>query len=247
MKTVANAQRSVRPYELFMLILCGYALFAMALETVVAVDDDTRRILQWADNAVCGIFLCDFLITFSRAKNRWKYLGTWGWVDLASSVPMVDILRWGRLARILRIFRVLRGVRSTRIIASFLLERRAEGGFLAAALISLLLIVFASIAILQVETDDGANIKGPGDAVWWAFVTLTTVGYGDRFPVTTEGRLIGAMLMTAGVGLFGVLSGFVAAWFLSPNRKEQEVRIEDLHREIKQLVKTLEETRREPV
>ena len=61
-----------------------------------------------------------------------------------------------------------------------------------------------------------ANIKGPEDAVWWAFVTMTTVGYGDRFPVTTEGRLAGALLMVAGVGLFGTFSGFIASWFLAP-------------------------------
>src|SRR3972149_6773059 len=70
--------------------------------------------------------------------------------------------------------------------------------------------------VLHFEDVPEANIKGPEDAVWWAFVTMTTVGYGDRFPVTSEGRLAGALLMVAGVGLFGTFSGFVAAWFLAP-------------------------------
>jgi len=143
-------------------------------------------------------------------------------------------------ARVFRIFRVLRGVRATKLIASFVLDRRAEGAFLAAALISMLLVVFSSIAVLQFETTLESNIKGPGDAIWWAFVTLTTVGYGDRYPVTTEGRVVGALLMTAGVGLFGALSGFVAAWFLTPSRRAQTGELDALRNDIAELRRAIE-------
>ena len=61
-----------------------------------------------------------------------------------------------------------------------------------------------------------ANIQTPGDALWWAMTTITTVGYGDRYPVTPEGRVVAAMLMTVGVGCFGVFTGLVASWFLAP-------------------------------
>lgn len=242
--TVVKPSSTLAPYELFMLALCVYALGAMAFEVLVPVDEGTGRILQWADNAICGFFLLDFVLNVRRAENRWRYLATWGWVDRASSIPMVDALRWGRAARVFRIFRVLRGARATKLIATFILDRRAEGTFLAAALVTLLLLVSASIAVLQFETASEANIKGPGDAVWWAFVTLTTVGYGDRYPVTTEGRIVGALLMTAGVGLFGILSGFVAAWFLSPSRRKQETGLEDIRNEIAELRRSLKE--REP-
>ena len=59
-----------------------------------------------------------------------------------------------------------------------------------------------------------SNIKTAEDAIWWAWVTITTVGYGDKYPVTTEGRIIASFLMTAGVGLFGTFTGFIASWFL---------------------------------
>jgi voltage-gated potassium channel len=59
------------------------------------------------------------------------------------------------------------------------------------------------------------------DALWWAYVTITTVGYGDKFPVTSEGRLIAGFLMTAGVGLFGTFTGFVASWFVEGREDEQ--------------------------
>ena len=72
-----------------------------------------------------------------------------------------------------------------------------------------------SVAILEFERVPGANILTAEDALWWALSTMTTVGYGDRFPVTTEGRMIAAVLMITGVGLFGVLSGTIAGWFLT--------------------------------
>ena len=153
---------------------------------------------------------------------------------------MVDALRWGRAARIVRIFRVLRGVRATKLIISFILDRRSEGTFLAAALISILLVVFSSIAILQFETTVDANIKTPEDALWWAFVTITTVGYGDKVPLSTEGRLIAGLLMTAGVYLFGTFSGFVAAWFLEPEAKKGENERESLRQELVAIRQLLE-------
>lgn len=220
------------PYELFILALCLFALTALAVDTAASISDDTRTLLQWADLLVCGIFFVDFVVSLARSQNRVHYFVTWGWIDLLSSVPMVEAFRIGRAARIFRIFRVLRGIRATKLIAEFILDRRAESAFLAAALLTMLLLFFSSVAVLQFEDTPESNIKGAGDALWWAFVTITTVGYGDRYPVTTEGRLVGAMLMAAGVGLFGTFSGFVAAWFLAPRAKQQQGEIEHLAAEV---------------
>lgn len=81
------------------------------------------------------------------------------------------------------------------------------------------MIIFSSIAILQVETKEASNIKTAEDALWWSYVTITTVGYGDKFPVTTEGRIIAMLLMTVGVGLFGTFTGYVASWLVESGRK----------------------------
>jgi voltage-gated potassium channel len=207
-------------YQLFMLGLCIFALVALALDRLLEVGPEVGRLIQYADFAVCALFLLDFGYSLATARSRWRYFVTWGWIDLLSSIPAVDILRVGRAARIMRIFRVLRGAKATRVLSSAVLERRAQSAFLAASLVSLLLLVLASTAIMSFEDVSEANIKGPEDALWWAFVTMTTVGYGDRFPVTSEGRLIGALLMKAGVGLFGMFSGFVAAWFLAPKAEQ---------------------------
>lgn len=77
-----------------------------------------------------------------------------------------------------------------------------------------MVVIFSSIAILEFETDVNSNIKTAEDAIWWSYVTITTVGYGDKFPITTEGRIIGAILMTTGVGIFGTFTALVSSWFI---------------------------------
>ena len=201
-------------YQLGMLALSFYAIAALAAETAIRLDPQVRSVLDYADYAVCVLFLIDFAVSLWHSPNRRRYFFTWGWLDLLSSIPALSAARWGRVARVVRIFRVLRGVKATKLITSAVLSRRAHNAFLAAALLALLLVVFCSVAVLHFETAPESNIRTADDAVWWAFVTVTTVGYGDRYPVTPEGRFVAAILMCAGVGLFGTFSGFLAAWFL---------------------------------
>ena len=204
------------PYQLFMLFLCLFTLAAVGAQVLLSPVPEVARIIQGADTIACAIFFVDFCVSFHRAPNRWRYFYTWGWIDLLSSVPVFEVTRWGRFARIARLLRLLRGVRAAAIVADALLERRKQSAALAASLMLLLLLVTASILILLVETEPSSNIKTAEDAVWWAVTTITTVGYGDRYPVTHEGRAVAAMLMAAGVGVFGVLSGLLAAWFTEP-------------------------------
>jgi voltage-gated potassium channel len=220
-----------------MLVLSVFAVGALAVNTFVRPSPPTRAVLAYADTAICFFFLIDFIVSLVRTPRRGRYLLTWGWLDLLSSLPAIDALRWGRAARVLRILRVLRGIRATKVLSEFILYRRAQSAFLAALLVSILLVVFSASAVLMFETSPEANIRTPEDAVWWATVTVTTVGYGDKYPLSSEGRLIAAVLMTAGVGLFGTFSGFVAAWFLeSPARHSAELEaIRTLHHEVRDL------------
>ncbi len=156
--------------------------------------------------------------------------------------------RWGRLARILRILRVLRGLRATRILAELALHRRAENAFLAAGLLPLLLVVFGSVAVLHFEVYPESNIRTAEDALWWAVATITTVGYGDRYPVTSEGRLVAGFLMAAGVGLFGVFTAYLASWFMgskpSPEQASLAREVQELRTEVAELRERLEGTNR---
>jgi voltage-gated potassium channel len=235
-------------YQLFMLILCLYALGALAAQSLIHFEPEARRILDYADYAVCALFLVDFLVSLHQAENRWRYFFSWGWLDLLSSIPSLDVARWGRFARVVRVFRVLRGLRATRILSSVVLKRRAENTFLAVSLVAILLIIFCSIAVLHFETEPDSNIKTADDAVWWAFATITTVGYGDRYPVTTEGRIVAGILMCAGVGLFGTFAGFLAAWFVGEpeahaEKDEHGEQLARMHREIRKLRKEVNKLR----
>lgn len=219
-------------WQIVMLFLCVYVLGALFVDTVFRLSSETSALLNWIDNLVCLVFIGDFVFNIITAKNKLGYL-KWGWIDLLSSIPNIQILRWGRLARVIRILRILRGIRSTKLILKFLFANRAKGTFVSVAMISFVLIVFSSIAILNCETSSESNIKTASDALWWSFVTITTVGYGDFYPTTLLGRIIAAVLMTAGVGLFGTFTAYVASFFLQQEEKKEEKREEAILSELK--------------
>jgi len=128
-----NKQPSLTVYELFMLGLCIYVLAALAVEAMARLDPEVVAILEYVDAAVCLVFLADFFGKLAVAESKLAYL-KWGWIDMASSIPAVGPLRWGRLARVIRILRLLRAVRSTKLLAQYLLKRRAESAFATAAM-----------------------------------------------------------------------------------------------------------------
>lgn len=208
---------SERPsaWQLVLLILSIYVLVALTIEVALPLSDSTRTILNAVDAGICVVFLLDFAIQFARAERKLHYM-KWGWLDLISSIPTIDGLRWARLARITRLLRVFRTVRSAKVLARSFGENRASTSLAVLLLVCFTLILGSSLLILEVERTPDAKITNPQDALWWSFATITTVGYGDLFPVTTAGRIIGAVLMTAGVGLFGTVTAAVGAWMLRP-------------------------------
>jgi len=227
-------------YHLLMLVLSLFAIAALGVEVAMRLKPEVRAVLDYADYGVCVLFAGDFVVSLYRAPDRRRYFFRWGWLDLLSSIPVLSVARWGRIARIARVFRVLRGVRATREITAVILKERARNTFLAASLLALLLVVVCSIAVLHFETTHDANIRTAEDAVWWSFATITTVGYGDRYPVTSEGRFVAVILMCAGVGLFGTLSGFLATWFLGHRHDDHESDLAALRKEISALREMIE-------
>lgn len=200
-------------YNVFMLVLSVLVLVVLAVDTFLPVGPEISMILWTVDTAICVLFFADFCYQFATAPSKLGYM-KWGWLDLLSSIPMIDALRWGRISRVLRIIRLLRGLKSAKLIIAHALAHRTQAAFLSVTVICLVLILFGSIAILHFEGGSNGNITNAEDALWWAFVTITTVGYGDFYPVTSGGRVVAALLMIAGIGLFGTYSGFVASWLI---------------------------------
>ena len=224
----AHFVADLTPYQFFMLVLSLWSLLLLGADTFVSLGPETAAILDYADAVVCVLFFIDFVHNFRQAPRKARYMATWGWIDLLSSIPTIDVFRLGRAARVMRILRVMRGVKSARSIARFVIAKRAQSAFLAALLLCVLLVFSCSAAILQFEAPAGGNITSAEDAIWWAVTTMTTVGYGDRFPITTEGRIVAMLLMAAGVGVFGTISGLVASWFIAPASRETDRDVDEM-------------------
>ncbi len=200
-------------FNVLILFLSVYILGALLIGVIVDLPPETQKLLQIFDFAICIVFFLDFCVQFYQAETKLKFM-RWGWVDLVASIPMIDIFRIGRLLRFVRILRVVKAFKSLKDFLDSYFENKAQGTLNSAIIVAVLMIIFCSITILQVERSPESNITTAGDALWWAFVTITTVGYGDHYPVTLEGRLIAAVLMTTGVGLFGTFTAYVASWFV---------------------------------
>ena len=216
---------NVTIWQISMLVLCIYVILAMTAQAFFDFPQQISIAMDRIDFAICILFLADFILQFHRAESKLAYL-KWGWIDLVSSIPNLQILRWGRMFRILRILQILRGVRSTRLIFQIVFAKRSHGLFASVTLTSFILVMFSTIAILIAEKAPNSNIKTAGDAFWWAFTTISTVGYGDVFPVTFEGRIIAGVLITAGMALFGTFTAYVATWFFDATG-EKEVKLEE--------------------
>lgn len=229
-------------YEVFILVLAYLSL--LGLVVFYLVPPSYQRSVLVFDTAVCVIFLFDFLRSLYRASSNRAYL-KWGWLDLVGAIPGIPLLRLARIHRIARGTHILRGMGYRGVLRRFL-DRRAESTLLATLLGVLLILGFVTALVVTVERQSPeANITTAEDALWWAYVTVTTVGYGDLYPVTGTGRLLASILMLAGVGLFTVITSFLASTFLSPESKRQDTDIELIKAElaeIKQLLKQREST-----
>lgn len=206
--------------QIVILALSIYVLAALAVEWLFELPDQALALMHWMDVLVCGWFLADFCIRFWKAPSKARFM-QWGWIDLVSSIPFLPFLRWGRLVRLVRILMILRSIRSFKAMFEMIFKSRIRGTFMSVLLACAMLVMVSSVAILVCETGPRANIKTAGDALWWAFSTVTSVGYGELYPVTLEGRLIAAVLMTAGVALFTTLTAFIVSAFINVKSGER--------------------------
>ncbi len=210
-------------YNIFILVLTLYSLALMVL-LVLPIDQDTRDLANVYDNAICLIFLVDFGYNLAGARPRRAYLVSQrGWLDLLGSIPafgffqLTALLRLARLSRLARIGKLLRGNDKKQLVNDVLRNRGEYASFITVLLAGLVLTV-ASMLVLQFENrSPDANITSGGDALWWAIVTITTVGYGDFYPVTALGRVTGILVMFSGVGIIGALASILASMLVAPS------------------------------
>ena len=178
---------------------------------------DARGALDVVLTGIWAVFALDYLVRIRLARRRWHFIGT-HLLDLA-------IL-------LLPMFRPLRAMRVVTVISVLNRQLRDDARGRVAIYIggTVVLVGFvAARAVLEAERDaPEASITTFGDALWWTITTLSTVGYGDRYPVTLEGRLVAATLMVAGIALLGVVTASIAAWFVENLRRTEQQVSEDV-------------------
>ncbi|MDO9324362.1 MAG: ion transporter [Methanoregula sp.] len=202
-------------YEIFIILVSVLSVINLLVTWLPGIDPDALNVIEVINFFLTIIFLSDFLYRFFTARSKkYYFIRDWGWADLLASIPALRILR---LFRIFKAYRLLNKYGGRNIFCQ-LKKHRAESVLYIVIFCVMLVIESGAFLVLMAERSaPNANIQSASDAMWWVYVTITTVGYGDRYPVTNAGRMVGVMVMTMGVGLFGTLAGFIANKLLSPD------------------------------
>lgn len=242
--TIINASYKTFVFLITLLSIINSILF------LFFVDPDIRTVLQIVDSGICIFLLIDFFVSFSKTRDRRRYFfDFFGWMDLLGSLPVTGF----RFFRLFRTALVFRKVKKTDIqkMGIVIVEQRAQTTLLTILFAAVVVFELASIMILQAEKlSPDANITTASDALWWSYVTAATVGYGDKYPVTNSGRIVGFFVMTAGVGLLSAITSFLADWYRRPRKprietteveKQVENQAPDIQSDIRKIYELIEQ------
>ena len=225
-------------YEIFIALLSVLAIVNLVLVHLLE-DKHLDTVLFLMNGLLSFVFLVDFLYRLFTAGSKSAYFfRQFGWADLVSVAPF-HWLKLFRLFRLVRVIRLERANGSRRMVRS-LLRDRAGSALALLLLMGILVLEFGSLYMLHIEQNaPGANITTASDALWYVIVTISTVGYGDTYPVTDRGRLAGSIIIVVGVGIFGTFTGYLANLFLAPKvdagAAESSTADDDVHVKLDQL------------
>jgi len=229
-------------YEIFIALVSILSVINLALVYIPGVNPEAVNVVEIINVFLTIIFVMDFLYRFTTTKSKTHYFfRDYGWADLLACAPQ---LRFLRLFRIFKAYRLVKehGVSE---ITHYLSYNRAEAALYILVFSVIIILEVGSFLVLRAESSSpSANITTAGDALWWAYVTITTVGYGDQYPVTGAGRLVGVLVMTTGVGIFATFAGFISNKLLTPPEKKDEEEVqpkEDVSEFEKQLIARIDE------
>ena len=209
-------------YELFLVAITVIYLINIPLFNL-APKPEMGQVIRLIDTLFFIIFIGDFVYRLISAHSKITYfVREYGWLDLLGSVPISGV----RLARGVRSVRTVRLLRhfGAKNMNSELRQDRAGSTLILVLFLGILVLEFGSYFILLAEeAAANANILTASDALWWSIVTIATIGYGDKYPVSNQGRIIGIFVIITGVGLFSAFTGYLANSFIT--RRKQRLQI----------------------
>jgi voltage-gated potassium channel len=173
------------------------------------LDPWIRHVLEFLDGLIWMVFVAEYLVKLALAPNRRAFFRSHLLDLMLIAIPPL------RVMQALVVFRLLRLVSLVGFTSRYARQRLAYRVGSYVAWVAAAILMIGSIAEYEAERGaPGSNIRTFGDSVWWAMSTMTSVGYGDRYPVTFQGRLVAGGLMVTGMALVGVITAGIAAWFV---------------------------------
>ena len=197
-------------WDLAIIVTTIASLVIVGVEALFDFSPDVTLTLYWADNIACFLFLVDFAWRLQRAPRRVEFVRR-NWVDVLGSIPAIDLLRGVRLVRFVRLLRITSVYRRA--------TRRWDvnlpsGAFASIAVVTLVMWLASASAFYELEIGQNEQIQSFADALWWSITTLSTVGYGDKYPESDGGRIVAVFTMVLGIGLLGAVAATTATAFV---------------------------------
>lgn len=230
-----NNSRLSRSINWSIQILIILSIVSFSLETVPRLSPSIARALGTAEVVFTIIFTLEYLLRVWAAQNRLAYIFSFfGLIDLLAIAPFfVGLIMFsggGLTLGAVRVFRLMRMFRLLKLARYNVAMRRFQRAFesireelILTGTITACVIFFAAVMIYYFEREDQPEIfASVFHALWWSVVTLTTVGYGDAYPVTAGGRFFTGLLLIAGLGLVSVPSGLIASALTATRRLEED-------------------------
>ena len=214
-------------WQVIIFVLSAMVIVQFLYELIIPFSEYEHFISERFDTIVCCFFIADFGWFFAKSGDKKQYFKS-NWIDLISSFPFFELFRVLRVVRVVRIFRLLKLIRIFRamrgmfpFISWFTRNKLREVLFLY-ILLMIFVLFYCAAGFYVSEKGINEMVTSYFDAVWWAFITVTSVGYGDIYPKTTEGRLIAMFLSLMGIGLFSLITAEISAKFVQYLRTQEK-------------------------